>query len=329
MQKIRLAIDVASGDYGAKVIIAGLLEAYKRTDNAFLPYLCGDKEEIIATFESFGEREIHKHFKIEHCTQQIQIHDQRASVWKKYEQSSIIRSISLQKEGKVDASISAGDTAILLSASLFILGRNENVKRPALAAILPTTKKKPVLLLDVGANLNCRAEHLVAFGMMGSEYMARFFDYKVPTVGLLNIGKESIKGTNTIQDADKSLKQQCSGYKGFVEGNHVLTGDVDVVVCDGFTGNVLLKMCESFHELARSILGNDIVDLESLKKRMESINPDNYGAVPFLGIKGTVLKAHGGSKALAITNAILTTMRVVERNAVWRITAKPKGILES
>jgi glycerol-3-phosphate acyltransferase PlsX len=182
-----------------------------------------------------------------------------------------------------------------------------------LAASLPTVKKQPVLVLDVGANLNCRKEHLVSFAALGSEYAMAMSDAGCPSVALLNIGREPVKGTGAICEADDLLRKT-GGYIGFIEGDRVLSGDADVVVCDGFAGNVLLKACESFHRLIGSVLDGKPELLSLLHRNMDVLNSENYGAVPFLGIKGIVLKAHGGSSPKAIASAVLVAERAVRLN---------------
>jgi len=326
MEIIRLAIDVESGDFGPEVVIAGVLEAKKGTTHPFIPYLCGDKsgiEQIIKN--SACGKEFFSQCEIVHCPDKILPNDKRSSVWKKRAESSIVRAITLQKDGVVNASISAGDTAILLGAALFILGRSEGVVRPVLAAFLPTIKKKPVLLLDVGANIDCRADHLVSFANSGLAYVKRFIGVSDVTVALLNVGKEKQKGSHVVHDADDVLRKKCKNYIGFIEGNGIFTGDADVVVCDGFVGNALLKSFETFYILAESILGKDQGLLRKIKDHISVIDPDRYGAVPFLGIKGTVLKAHGGSSSRAIANAIATAITAVEKEAVWPNNMRPKG----
>jgi glycerol-3-phosphate acyltransferase PlsX len=322
MKQIRLAIDVESGDFGPQVIISGLIEACKTSRTQFKALLCGNRDRILSILDAVDADRVRQNFEIVHCTDTIMTDEVRARVWKKRVDSSIIRCIALQKDGIVDASVSAGDTAILLGASLFILGRSDGAIRPALAAFLPTIKKKPVLLLDVGANLNCRAEHLVSFALLGQSYVCRYLENTTPAVALLNVGKEPIKGPRSVCEAGEILEKRCQGFYGFVEGNGVLSGDVDIVVCDGFAGNILLKACESFYALAQSMLGKKS---DYVKSHMATLDPENYGAVPFLGIKGTVMKAHGGSSSRAIANAILASIKAVERNAVWSRIMRPKG----
>jgi glycerol-3-phosphate acyltransferase PlsX len=148
---------------------------------------------------------------------------------------------------------------------------------------------------------------------MGFTYFKNFFGIKTPKVALLNIGKEPSKGTNVIIEAGKDLKKSCAGYSGFIEGSGVLLGEADVIVCDGFMGNILLKACESFHVLAQTVLGQNKKLMEQIFDNMAILNPENYGAVPLLGINGVVLKAHGCSSSKAITNAIVTTLTAVKK----------------
>ncbi len=315
MQSVSLAVDVQGGDYGSAVLIEGVLKARKTSKTSLTVYLCGDENIIETTLDSLSKTEdvSRENLIIEHCPQIVTPDEVPSRVWKNKKQSSIIRCISLQKEGVVQASLSAGDTRILMGAALFLLGRSKNVSRPALAALLPTTSARPSLLLDVGANLDCRVEHLVNFGLMGYDYVKRFFSAENPSVALLNVGEESSKGTRIIIEAAKILAGKCRGYHGFIEGDHVLAGDADVIVCDGFIGNVLLKACESFHLLTETVCGENQELIDTLKKKMAILNAENYGAVPFLGLQGIVLKAHGSSSSRAIAQALLTAVKAVEQ----------------
>ena len=315
MQPICLAVDIHGGDYGSKILIEGVLEAKKSSKTPLKVYLCGEEKTISETLNSLSGTEdfSDEDIVIVDCPQSVSDNDIPSRVWKNKKDSSIIRCVSLQKEGVVSASLSAGDTRILIGASMFLLGRSKEVSRPALAALLPTTGSRPTLLLDVGANLGCRTEHLVSFGLMGYNYIKHFFSIENPSVALLNVGEESSKGTKIIIDAAKVLAGKCRGYHGFVEGDRVLSGDADVIVCDGYTGNVLLKACESFHVLTESVLKGSQKLIETLKRKMTILNAENYGAVPLLGLKGIVLKAHGSSSSRGIAQALLTAARTVEQ----------------
>jgi phosphate acyltransferase len=318
MEKIRLAVDVESGDFGCRVMVKGVLDAMRSSEPQIQVSLCGNQATIGRALAEEGDdaQRLRDAIAIVHCPERVSALDRRKIwAWRHRANASIIRCIALQKEGAVDASVSAGDTAVLMGAALFILGRRKGAPRPALAAFLPTMQKKPVLLLDVGANLKCRKEHLTAFAFMGIEYIGSLCEKQFPSVALLNVGKEKIKGFASIRDADRLLRRKCPEYTGFIEGNRVLSGDADVVVCDGFSGNALLKTCESIHLLIAAVIGRENPELLTEIQRFTSVlDPENYGAVPFLGIKGIVLKAHGGSSQKAIASAVLAAGQAVRRN---------------
>lgn len=316
MQQTRIAVDVHSGDYGHDVVIEGVLQALKREAAPIKVLLCGEQGTVRSVIERAGGA----HYIHDGVIQIIESRESNVSglipttLWRQKRDFSIIRCIALQKEGLADVSMSAGDIRILIGASIFILGRQKGVKRPALAAFLPTTSSRPTLILDVGANIECRIEHLVAFGMMGYSFVKESFSLENPTVSLLNVGKESSKGTRTIIEAGKILAARCRGYRGFIEGCDVLKGESDVVVCDGFSGNVLLKVCESFHTLIKSVIGDSKKGLfDALESNLAILNAENYGAVPLLGLQGVVFKAHGSSSPKAIAQAVLTASRIMSR----------------
>jgi phosphate acyltransferase len=322
-EKIRIAVDVESGDFGCRVTVKGVLDAMQSSVAPLHVSLCGNQAAIGRSIEEEGAAadRFRDNITIVHCPDRVtSLERGRIWVWKHRTNASIIRCITLQKEGMVDASVSAGDTAILMAASLFILGRRKGALRPALAAFLPTMQKKPVLLLDVGANLKCRKEHLAAFAFMGIEYIGSMYDMPFPSVALLNVGKEKIKGFASIRDADRILHKRCPEYIGFIEGNQVLSGEADVVVCDGFAGNALLKTCESIHLLIAAVIRREKPEfLGELQRYTSVLDPENYGAVPFLGIKGIVLKAHGGSSPRAIASAVLAAERAVQLRETKRL----------
>jgi glycerol-3-phosphate acyltransferase PlsX len=316
---IRLAVDAESGDFGADVVVRGVIAARQTAPAPFVTYLCGDEPKLRRVLDELEQESgfDRSEFIVEHCPDIITDEDRRTMVWKNKQASSIVRCVSLQKEGAVDASVSAGDTGILIGSALFILGRAEGVSRPVLAAFIPTPVK-PVLVMDVGANINCRAEHLAGFAELGCAYVNRLFGRRDACAALLNVGVEPGKGPQVVRDA-AALLEGSAHYMGFIEGDKVFSGVADVVVCDGFTGNVLLKTCESFYSLTAGFLADSRETFETLSKKIDALNPENYGAVPFLGIDGTVLKAHGGSSVRSIRNAVLTAVRIVGNNLAGAI----------
>jgi len=304
---VRLAVDADSGDFGPEATVRGVIAARLAAAEPFAVRLCGEEGRLRRVMADIGGDAERCGFEIEHCPETVSESDKRSTAWKTKRGASIVRCVALQREGAADASVSAGDTGVLIGAALFILGCEEGVPRPALAAFVPTPKK-PVLIMDVGANIDCRAELLAGFAKLGCEYVSRVRGVEAPKAALLNVGSEPHKGPPTVRAAAEIL----SGYEyyaGFIEGNKVFSGEADVVVCDGFVGNALLKACESFYALTAEFLADSKEALTQLSQKIKVLNPENYGAVPFLGIKGTVLKAHGGSSVTSIKNAVLTAVK--------------------
>jgi phosphate acyltransferase len=306
---VRLAVDADSGDFGPEAMVRGVVAARLAASEPFAVCLCGSEERIRRVVAGIGGDAERCGFEIEHCPEAISEGDRRSTAWKTKRGASIVRCVTLQKEGRADASVSAGDTGVLIGSALFILGCVEGVSRPALAAFVPTPKK-PVLIMDVGANIDCRAELLAGFAKLGCEYVGRVRGCKAPKAALLNVGSEPHKGPPAVRAAAELLSGY-ENYAGFIEGNKVFSGEADVVVCDGFVGNALLKACESFYALTSEFLADSKETYEKLSQKISALNPENYGAVPFLGIKGTVLKAHGGSSVTSIKNAELTAIKAV------------------
>lgn len=232
--------------------------------------------------------------------------------------------MNLHKEGKVDAFVSAGNTGAVLSASTLILGRINGVGRPTIGTYLPS-EHGMCILLDAGANLDCRPHHLLEFAIMGSIYARHILHYEKPTVGLLNVGEEASKGGGQLQEAFRLLSQSRLNFIGNVEGGDILQGKAQVVVCDGFVGNVVLKFGESVIELVRKRLKEQAheglfkklrarVAYGSLKTMMKDFDYQEYGGVPVLGVEGVCIIGHGQSTAKAVRNMILRAEEMVVRN---------------
>jgi glycerol-3-phosphate acyltransferase PlsX len=304
---VRLAVDVDSGDFGPEAMVRGVILARAAAAEPFSVCLCGDEPNIRRLLARLsGEAGgVGGEFSVEHCADTVTDGDKRSTVWKTKRGASIVRCVALQREGRADASVSAGDTGVLMGSAVFILGLEEGVARPALAAFIPTPRK-PVLLLDVGANISCRAELLAGFARLGCGYVRRVRGVEAPRAALLNNGTEPHKGPPAVRAAAEILSGDES-YMGFIEGNKVFSGEADVVACDGFTGNILLKACESIYALTLEFLAGG----REAPQKFGALNPENYGAAPFLGIRGTVLKAHGGSSVTSIRNAVLTAVKAV------------------
>jgi glycerol-3-phosphate acyltransferase PlsX len=230
-------------------------------------------------------------------------------LWRTFPNSSLVKCVWLQKNKEADASLSAGDTGALYASSLFLLGKEPKIDRAALAIIIPTISEKSAVLLDIGANAECSAKHLYQFATLGEKYCRKALKPKeLPKIGLLNIGSEAHKGTNAVKDAAVMIKKEFGEqFAGFIEGDKIFDGDVDVIVCDGFCGNVVLKTSESLYHFIQKKIGN-LLPPDAIKK-MQQFNGATYGSSPILGVNGNVFKAHGNSSVEAFSWAIIKAVK--------------------
>jgi len=313
------------GDHAPEEIIKGCEQAEKEPDISLL--LVGDKYRIAPLLRS-------KNIEVFHADEVIGMNDSPVTAVKQKKNSSINVALELVKTKKADAFISAGNTGALMAASLFKLGRIEGIERPAIATIFPTVRGGEVLLLDMGANADCKPKHLQQFGQMGSQYAEHVMHVKNPKVGLLNIGTEKEKGNELVRESYPLLSDSRVNFTGFVEPNDILTGKADVIVCDGFVGNIVLKLAESTSNIIITLLKDEIKkgivssagglllkpSFSRLKKR---IDYDEHGAAPLLGLNGIVFKAHGRARSKAVRSAIRVCAEAVRENIVESIA---KGI---
>lgn len=311
---MRVAVDAMGAEKGLDIVIEGAIKA-KKVNPEIEVVLVGDKEkledEIIKS--SFKEAS----FSIVHAPEMVKVTDPATVSAKKKKNSSITLALDLLKEGKVEALVSAGNTGAVMTASLFKLGKLEGVKRPCLAVVLPTLSGGEAVLLDVGANVNCRAHHLFQFAIMGSIYAYKVLRKRAPRVGLLNIGEEENKGNTLALQTFQLLKESSLNFVGNVEGRDITSGNVEVVVCDGFTGNVILKFAEGFAETALEIMNEEIkkslpflgglLSKKWLGQAKRDLDYAEYGGAPLLGVNGVCIVAHGASSSKAIKNAILAS----------------------
>ena len=312
---VRIAVDAHGGDLGCGTVVGGLIAAMRSVPESFSACLCGSRSEVLSSIERAAGTDFcdEGRLLVEDCPDIIPMGQSPSLAWKRHPRSSLARCLALQSEGAVDASLSAGDTRFILGAAIFLLGRKPGISRPALAAFLPTIGERQVLLLDVGANVGCKASHLADFGLMGWHYVRQFSGLDAPVVSLLNVGDEAWKGTDTVRDAAALLEKRLPRAVGFIEGSKVLSGEADVVVCDGFPGNVLLKACESFHHIVKTLAGGENEFDQTLAARVSVLNSDNYGAVPLLGVEGVVFKAHGSSSERAIAHAVRAAVKAASQ----------------
>jgi len=330
---IRIAVDAMGGDRAPEVNVTGAIEAARKADGRYEIVLVGNAPQV--------EAELKHHFftkelplSIVHASQKVEMHEPPAMALRKKPDSSIAVALRLHQESKVDAVVSAGNTGAVMASALFLLKRIEGVQRPAIGSFMPH-EAGVCLLLDVGSNLDCKSVHFLQFGYMGSIFMNHIIGVESPRVGLLNVGEEETKGNDVIQHAYQLLKKSSLNFTGNVEGRDILKGKADVIVCDGFNGNVLLKFGESLARMIsmtmkRTLRGNlpGAVGLylirPSLRKLYKLFDYQEYGGAPLLGIKGNCIIAHGNSSPRAIRNAIEEAWKMIREKLASHIEYKMK-----
>ncbi len=322
----KIAIDVMGGDYAPEEIIKGCIKA---TQDVSCKLVLVGKEEIIKQQLSAYTYDQSK-IDIIHADEVITMEDSPVTAIRQKKQSSMVIGLKLLKEKQVDGFISAGSTGALLTGATLIVGRIKGVERPALAPIIPT-KKGYSLLIDCGANVDAKPIYLKQFARMGSIYMEQCLGVTKPKVGLINIGTEEEKGNQLTKEAFKLLSEdQDINFYGNVEAREIPEGKVDILVCDGFVGNIILKFMEGFGKWILSMLKIEFMrNLKTkfaallLKKGIyslkEKFNYSNKGGAPFLGINGLVVKTHGSSKAGEIYSTIIQTEEFIKSDLVNKI----------
>jgi glycerol-3-phosphate acyltransferase PlsX len=312
---MRIAVDAMGGDYAPDEIVSGCLLAL-REDSGLEIILVGQEDKVNPLLAEKAGPEL-EHLRprltLQHAEHVVSGNDKVRTVLKKKADNSIVKSVLLVKEGRADAMVSAGSTGALVAAGIYILGRLKGVRRPGIGVPLPS-KKGFCYVIDLGANIATKATHLYQYAEMASLYCELVLNVPKPKVGLINVGTERRKGTHKIREANKMLKKSALNYIGFVEGHDVFLGDVDIAICDGFVGNVLLKGIEGFGygmilplimELEKASGGaSEDVRNEVLKKFKKRSDWSSYGGAPLLGVDGVCVVAHGKSKAVAIANAV-------------------------
>ena len=327
-KQVTVAVDAMGGDNAPDVVLQGVADALA-ADPDLSVVLCGPSE----TVEPFATD-------LDRCravatTQVVTMAEHPATIVRTKKDSSLVVGCRLVKDGEAQGFFSAGSTGACLAAGMFVMGRAKGVQRPALATVVPSPVRESVFL-DIGANADCKPEYLVQFASMGSVFARLMLGIDEPRVALLNIGEEDEKGSAFAQEAHKLLRERVPGFVGNCEGRDVPASTFDVVVSDGFTGNVCLKTLEGtakvlFSALKERMTSTPLSTLGTLlvKKQLyalrDLISPDTYGGAPLLGVKGELLVGHGSSNALAVRNGILTTAKMVRMDvsgAIGRQVAK-------
>lgn len=317
---MKIAIDAMGGDYAPEEIVKGSISSLKERNLEII--LLGEKKRIYEELKKYNFK--NNNLSIINCKDTITAGEFPLSALRTKKESSILAGIDLLKIGAADAFISAGNSGAVMAAALLKLGCISKIRRPAIATVLPAIKGK-VVILDVGANVDCKPEHLLQFAFIGSKYAKYLLNIKDPKIGLLNIGEEESKGNKFAQSAYKIMNNANINFIGNIEGKDIFEGVVDVVVCDGFTGNVLLKFSEGLAKMLLIEINEKVIsqlpqnqEMDQLKQKfMELVKRTDYteyGGLPLLGVNGLCFICHGRSKSKAITNAIINASKFVDSN---------------
>ena len=330
MSDITIAIDVMGGDLGPLVTLPAALRAINKSASLKL-ILCGDQSSI-SKFLQDKQQLDHPRISIEPTTDVVSMDEKPSVALRNKKNSSMRRALDLVQAGQADACVSAGNTGALFATAHFVLKTLPGVERPALISSLPThDKNKHVFMLDLGANVFCDSNVLYQFGVMGSVMAEQVDAIERPRVALLNMGEEDIKGSDHIKQAALELSEnKAINYIGFIEGGDIFSNKADVIVCDGFVGNVALKTCEGVARLvfdkSKTLFKQNIlvkmltfIIKPSLKKLFKSMNPDQYNGASLIGLRGIVVKSHGNANSSAFFSAILEAVKEVERQVPEKI----------
>jgi glycerol-3-phosphate acyltransferase PlsX len=327
-EPVTVVVDAMGGDHGPAPIIEGAIDAARIAKGRFKVIIVGDEVAIKTELASkvgkdeYEWEDLAKYgVEVVHASQAVEMHETPTEALRNKRDSSILVGLRLQKQKKAQAFISTGNTGAVMAASLFELGRIEGVSRPAIASFMPT-EHGGCIMIDVGANMDCKPHHLLQFAYMGSSYCEYVFGRPSPKVGLLSVGEEKSKGSEIIQKAHELLKDAKLNFIGNIEGKDILKGTADVVVCDGFIGNIILKFAESvvrmfYGSIKRYIYTSIFAQLgalllkPALKKFAKDLDYEEYGGAPLLGVNGVCIICHGRSSAKAIRNAVLVATRCV------------------
>ncbi len=327
---MRIAVDAMGGDHAPAVPVQGAVEALDQLEGDFEIALVGDPDAI--------RRELHVHrygsdrLEIVPAREVIAMDDPPAASVRRKPDSSIVRGVQLQESGEADAFISAGSTGAILAASIFVLGTLPGVSRPAIGALLPTAADHPTLMLDAGANVDCKPHRLVQFAHLGHIYVRVLEARESPCIGLLNIGSEREKGNELTLEAFRLLEETDLNFLGNVEGRDIITGKCDVIVCDGFTGNVVLKFYESVAGYMAQLISRNAaetganIDLQSICRVLDYTE---FGGAPLLGINGVTIICHGDTPPRAIRNAVRVALKSVESGMVNHLTRELSGLAQT
>jgi glycerol-3-phosphate acyltransferase PlsX len=333
---MKIALDAMGGDFAPDVTIAGAIEAATEYDDIEI-ILVGDRQLLSESLKD--KRYPADKISIFHASEVIEMHESPSAALRKKKDSSIRKSIELVKNKEAEAAVSAGNSGVVMATSLFVLGKLPNVDRPAIATVMPSLTGFFVLI-DAGANVDCKPENLLQFAHMGNAYYKTIFNVSSPRVAILSIGEEDTKGNELTREAFKFLKNADMNFIGNIEGKDIFSGHADVIVCDGFIGNIVLKVSEGLAETIMKMLKREIADvttgklgylmikpaIKNFKKRTEY---SEYGGAPLLGINGISIISHGRSSARAVKNALRVAAEMSRRKVHEIIADKLNNIKHS
>ena len=324
---ITVAIDVMGGDHGPRVTIPATLALLKEDSNIKV-ILVGLSESIDAQLR-LHKASNHPRIRIQHASEVVLMDESPQSAMQNKKDSSMRVAINLVKSGDADACVSAGNTGALMATARFVLKTLDGIDRPAIAGILPN-KNAITYMLDLGANADCTPDHLLQFAIMGSVLVACVEQKDRPTVGLLNIGSEDIKGNEVVKQTAELLRASHLNFYGNVEGDDIYKGTTDLVVCDGFVGNVALKTSEGLAHFMGGALSQEfkrnpitklmaLIAMPVLKAFKKRLDPRRYNGASFLGLRGIVVKSHGGADAFAFKHAIIKAVEEAKSGVLSHI----------
>ncbi|GGA40082.1 phosphate acyltransferase PlsX [Paenibacillus physcomitrellae] len=327
---MRIAIDAMGGDFAPASTVEGALAAANQWKDVEI-ILVGDQAVLEPLIKECPSNLI-----IHHAGEVIEGDDEPVKAVRRKKDASMVVAGRMVREGAAEAMISAGNTGALMTTGLLVVGRMEGIERPGLAPMLPTMDDKGVLALDLGANMDAKPEHLVQYALMGSIYRQKVHGMPSPRVGLLNVGTEEMKGNELTKAAYPLLKELPIHFVGNVESRDVLSGACDVLVCDGFAGNILLKALEGTAGALFSVLKEEFsknlksklaaaVMMPSLRRLKDKMDYKEHGGAPLLGLSGLVIKGHGSSDASAIKNAVRQARTALQSQLIESITKEITG----
>jgi glycerol-3-phosphate acyltransferase PlsX len=331
---VTIALDAMGGDFGAEVVVPAAL-AYLSQDRGTRLILVGRQQELEARAgnHTFGDRLV-----IRHASEVVEMDDLPSKALRGKKDSSMRVAIDLVKSGEADACVSAGNTGALMATSRFVLKMLPNIDRPAIITAIPSIQGQ-TYVLDLGANVDCTAAHLFQFAVMGSEQVAAVAEIKNPRIGLLNIGQEEIKGNEQVKQAHELLSSSSLNYVGYVEGDDINKGGTDVIVADGFVGNISLKSIEGVAKMISFFVAQEfkknpltmlagLVALPVLRSLRRRIDHRRYNGASLLGLRGIVIKSHGSADKLSFMNAISIAKKEVLTHVPSRIAEQVKAHLD-